>query len=162
MFMNRFLWRCEIIELNQLNPDEEAAVFAILKPLRGEGSSVRFLESDADAVIGQVRKKRPLDSDSLSSEVEEDRDVIERTPHWTLKQIVKNDDDGKLMKTKEAASYLAISERQLQYEAQRGNIAVVRMGKTGIRFVKQDLDEFVDRFRTAASWAEEGGASWQV
>ena len=76
MFMNRFLWRCEIIELNQLNPDEEAAVFAILKPLQGEGDTARYLESEADAAIEEVRR-RPQDSHPLSSDAEEDHNVID-------------------------------------------------------------------------------------
>jgi len=69
---------------------------------------------------------------------------------------------GPLLKTKQAAQYLAISERQLQYEVQRGNISFVRMGKSGIRFTANDLDEYVGRYRNAASWACHGGESWQV
>jgi excisionase family DNA binding protein len=162
MFMNRWLFRHEIVDLNELSAEEEWEVFGFLKPFQGVADKGQFLESDADTVIAQVRRNRPYESRTLSKGIEEDRNVIENMPDWTPNQTTKNTRGGRLMKTKEAASYLAISERQLQYEAQRGNIAVVRMGKTGIRFVKQDLDEFVDRFRTAASWAEEGGASWQV
>jgi predicted DNA-binding transcriptional regulator AlpA len=76
MFLNRFLRRCRIIALNQLNPDEEAAVFAILTPLQGEGDTARYLESEADAAIEEVRR-RPQDSHPLSSDAEEDHDVID-------------------------------------------------------------------------------------
>jgi predicted DNA-binding transcriptional regulator AlpA len=73
---NRFLRRCQIIELNQLDSDEEAAVFTILKPLQGEGDTARYLESEADAAIEQVRR-RPQDSHPLSSDAEEDPNVID-------------------------------------------------------------------------------------
>lgn len=59
MFLNRWLFRHEVIEQNQLNSDEEKAVFAVLKSFQGEGGAERFLESEADAVIGQVRRGRP-------------------------------------------------------------------------------------------------------
>jgi excisionase family DNA binding protein len=76
MFMNRWLLRQEIIDLNELSPEEERAVFSILKPYQGEGERARFLESDADAAIEEVRR-RPQDSNPLSSGGEEDRNVID-------------------------------------------------------------------------------------
>lgn len=54
---------------------------------------------------------------------------------------------GPLMKSKQAANYLAISERQLQYLSQRGEVAVIRIGKSGVRYDRLDLDEFVTRHR---------------
>lgn len=77
MFMNRWLFRHEVIELNQLNSDEQKAVFTLLKPLQGEGDRARFLESEADAAIEEVRR-RPRDSHALSKWIEEDDEVIEQ------------------------------------------------------------------------------------
>ena len=54
---------------------------------------------------------------------------------------------GPLMKSKQAANYLAISERQLQYLSQRGEVAVIRIGKSGVRYDRLDLDAFVDCHR---------------
>ena len=56
---------------------------------------------------------------------------------------------GPLLKTKQAADYLAIGERQLQYEVARENIGCVRLGKNCIRFAQDDLDEYVNRHRIA-------------
>lgn len=54
---------------------------------------------------------------------------------------------GPLMKSKQAANYLAISERQLQYLSQRGEVAIIRIGKSGVRYDRLDLDAFVARHR---------------
>jgi hypothetical protein len=54
---------------------------------------------------------------------------------------------GPLMKSKQAANYLAISERQLQYLSQRGEVAVIRIGKSGVRYDRLDLDAFVAHHR---------------
>ena len=75
MFMNRWLFRHEVIELNQLTSDEHVVVFAVLKPFLGEGGQERFLESEADRTIEEVR--RPRDSYPLSSDEEEDCNVID-------------------------------------------------------------------------------------
>ena len=75
MFMNRGLLRQEIVEQNELSPTEEAAVFSILKPFKGLEEKTRFLEAEADAAIGEVR--RPRDSHPLFVRVEEDRSVID-------------------------------------------------------------------------------------
>jgi predicted DNA-binding transcriptional regulator AlpA len=76
MFMNRWLFRHEVIELNQLTSDEQVVVFAVLKPFFGEGGQERFLESEADRIIEEVRR-RPQDSYPLSSDAEEDCNVID-------------------------------------------------------------------------------------
>jgi len=55
---------------------------------------------------------------------------------------------GPLMKSKQAANYLAISERQLQYLSQRGEVAFIRIGKSGVRYDRADLDQFVDCHRS--------------
>jgi len=75
-FMNRRLVKQEIIGLNELSPEEAAAVFAILKPLQGAGDTARYLESEADAAIEEVRR-RPRESRPLFGWIEEDRDVID-------------------------------------------------------------------------------------
>ena len=56
-FMNRRLVKQELIDLNELSPEEEAAVFAILKPLQGAGDTALYLESEADAAIEEVRRR---------------------------------------------------------------------------------------------------------
>lgn len=53
---------------------------------------------------------------------------------------------GPLLKTNQAATYLAISPRQVQYLAQRGELACVRFGNS-TRYTTADLDEFVGRHR---------------
>ena len=77
MFMNRWLTRVEIVELNKLNADEETLVFARLDVHCKSGAVDCFLEQDADEVIGLVRR-RPLNSGQgfFSEEQKEDRSVI--------------------------------------------------------------------------------------
>ena len=160
MFMNRWLFRHEIIELNELSPEEEAMVFSMLQPLHGDGEKARFLESQADSVIDQAR--RPQDSTPLSSGAEEDRNVIERvTGVAPRQQTGRQGSGGPLLRTKQAAQYLAIGERQLQYEVEKENITCVRLGKRCIRFTKEDLDEYVSRHRNADMWTRGGGRTWQ-
>jgi hypothetical protein len=77
MFMNRWLFRHEIVELNELNTEEQKEVFAVLKPSLGEGGKERFLESEADRIIEELRR-RPRDSRPLSGWIEEDVEVIEQ------------------------------------------------------------------------------------
>jgi len=55
---------------------------------------------------------------------------------------------GPLLKLKEAAHYLAISTRQLQYLSHRREVAFIRIGKSGVRYDRADLDEFVARHRS--------------
>ena len=78
MFMNRWLTRVEIVELNKLNADEETLVFARLDVHCKSGAVDCFLEQDADEVIGLVRR-RPLNSGQgfFSEEQKEDRSVID-------------------------------------------------------------------------------------
>jgi excisionase family DNA binding protein len=53
---------------------------------------------------------------------------------------------GPLLKTKEAAEYLRISPRQVQYLSGRGELPCIRMGKS-TRYTTTDLEEFVSRHR---------------
>ena len=55
---------------------------------------------------------------------------------------------GPLFKLEEAANYLAISKRQLQYLSKRGEVAFIRIGKSGVRYDRADLDQFVDCHRS--------------
>lgn len=55
---------------------------------------------------------------------------------------------GPLFKLEEAAKYLAISKRQLQYLSKRGEVAFIRIGKSGVRYDRADLDQFVDCHRS--------------
>lgn len=54
---------------------------------------------------------------------------------------------GALMKTGQAAEYLAISVRQLQYLSERQEVAVIQMGKGCVRYDRADLDDYIDRRR---------------
>ncbi len=51
---------------------------------------------------------------------------------------------GRLLKSKQAAEYLCISERTLWNLQNEGKIKVVRMGRL-IRFDPEDLNEFIER-----------------
>lgn len=53
---------------------------------------------------------------------------------------------GPLLKINQAATYLAISPRQVQYLSNRGELACVRFGNS-TRYTTADLDEFVGRHR---------------
>ncbi len=52
------------------------------------------------------------------------------------------------MKSRQAASYLAISERTLWNLQKDGKIKSVRMGRL-IRFDPADLDDFIEQAKTA-------------
>jgi hypothetical protein len=54
---------------------------------------------------------------------------------------------GALLKTEQAAEYLAISVRQLQYLSERQEVAVIEMGRNCIRYDRADLDDYIDRRR---------------
>lgn len=53
---------------------------------------------------------------------------------------------GPLLMTEEAAKYLAISPRQVQYLSNRGELPCIKMA-TSTRYSPADLDEFIDRCR---------------
>jgi excisionase family DNA binding protein len=101
---------------------------------------------DQDYVSEFIEKNRPANADRVSSSKKEDLNVIDFSE--AEKVVV-----GPLLKTKQAADYLAIGERQLQYEVGKGNIRCVRFGKNCIRFTQEDLDEYVNRHRTVCPTA---------
>lgn len=53
---------------------------------------------------------------------------------------------GPLLKTNQAATYLAISPRQVQYLSKRGQLPCIQIGKS-TRYTTADLDAFVGRHR---------------
>ncbi|MBW2647834.1 MAG: helix-turn-helix domain-containing protein [Deltaproteobacteria bacterium] len=53
----------------------------------------------------------------------------------------------RLIKPKDAAGYLAVSERTLWKLSQNNTIPVVRMGRA-VRYDRQDLDGFIQRAKT--------------
>lgn len=57
---------------------------------------------------------------------------------------------SKLLKSKEAAEYLCISERTLWNLQNTGQVKVVRMGRL-IRFDPVDLDNFIEEAKTVNS-----------
>ncbi|MCD6175670.1 MAG: helix-turn-helix domain-containing protein [Planctomycetes bacterium] len=57
---------------------------------------------------------------------------------------------SRLLKSKEAANYLCISERTLWNLQNIGKIKTVRMGRL-IRFDPIDLDEFIEQAKTVIS-----------
>lgn len=57
---------------------------------------------------------------------------------------------SRLLKSKEAAKYLCISERTLWNLQNSGKIKAVRMGRL-IRFDPIDLDEFIEQAKTVVS-----------
>jgi len=52
--------------------------------------------------------------------------------------------NDRLLKTKEAAAILGVSERQLQYEVAKGRIAVVRLNRN-VRFQAKELRFYIER-----------------
>jgi hypothetical protein len=55
MHLNRLLTRRQIVELNDLSPEDEMAIFSLLRPLQGMGEAAKYLESQVDRVIEVVR-----------------------------------------------------------------------------------------------------------
>ena len=54
----------------------------------------------------------------------------------------------RLLNVKEAAAYLAISERKLWSITKAETIPAVRMSPRLVRYDRQDLDEFIQRAKT--------------
>ena len=56
--LNRFMTRQNIIEDNELNDAEIKSVFSQLRPEIGAGEGAKYLEEDADKIIGKVRRRQ--------------------------------------------------------------------------------------------------------
>jgi excisionase family DNA binding protein len=57
------------------------------------------------------------------------------------------DDQQSLLRPKDAAEVLGVSERYLSSLSRRGELPFVRMGKRAIRYSRLDLAAFIDRRR---------------
>ena len=55
-----------------------------------------------------------------------------------------------LLKVRDAARLLAVSERFLQSLTRSGVVPSVRLGKRGVRYLKQDILEVIDAHRSRA------------
>jgi excisionase family DNA binding protein len=138
MFLNRWLFRHEIVELNDLKPDEEASVFASLQPFQGEGQKARYLESDADEVIGSVRRlrvgrvwARPHRALGLSVDAEEGRNVPACWADTVQKNMETSDSSAAkplLVDEKTAAQMLGVSRRTVFDLNEEGSLRAVRIG----------------------------------
>ena len=58
--------------------------------------------------------------------------------------------NSRLIRPKEAAGYLAISERKLWTMTQGGAISTVRLGRS-VRYDRRDLDEFIAKSKTGVN-----------
>jgi excisionase family DNA binding protein len=153
-FMNRRLVKQELIDLNELSPEEAALVFAILKPLQGEGDQALFLESDADALIAQLRKVRPSDSCPLSKWIEEDDEVIEQNVgdrnSWAASvepaggKPFRKPPPLLLVDEEQAARMLGVSRRTIFDLNKQGTLPSVMVGSRKKYSVKM-LRGFADR-----------------
>jgi excisionase family DNA binding protein len=67
------------------------------------------------------------------------------------KMMPAADDQQSLLRPKDAADVLGVSERYLSSLARRGELPSVRMGKRAIRYSRADLAAFIDRLRSPHS-----------
>ena len=104
---------------------------------------------------GRVVERPPLDSGGYLSAREETRPMEaaidpaagKRYPEQPRGQPgFRPTVAGPLLKTEEAANYLAISPRQVQYLSDRGELPCIKMA-TSTRYSPADLDEFIDQCR---------------
>lgn len=153
MFMNRWLSRAEIVELNNLDADEESLVFARLGVHRKSGAVDCFLEQDADRVIGLVRR-RPPQADRPSFCVEaEDVEVIEQAVGaknaWAASVDQRIEKPSKklpailLVDEKQAAQMLGVSRRMIFDLNKQGTLPSVKVGARKKYSVKM-LRSFAD------------------
>jgi excisionase family DNA binding protein len=57
-------------------------------------------------------------------------------------------DEQSLLRPKDAADLLGVSERYLSTLSKRGELPFVRMGRRAIRYARADLAAFIDRRRS--------------
>ena len=147
MFMNRWLKRKEIVEVNELTKEEEKRVFERLVPL--DGSLGRYLEDDVDRVIGEVRRGvRPPISDRLS--VLEKEAGMSMGDAWAA-SVSRVDKAGVLepltpllVNESEAAKILAVSRRTVFDLEKRGMLTSVRIGSLK-RYALATLKAFAEK-----------------
>jgi excisionase family DNA binding protein len=152
VFLNRWLYRHELIEQNQLDSQEQVAVFAVLKPFQVEGGEERFLESEADSVIGLVRSGRPHGIRSLSVEAEDVQVNDQESSHrnaWavsvdrTCEKPFRKSPTLLLVDEEQAAQMLGVSRRTIFDLNKQGTLPSVMVGSRKKYSVKM-LRAFAD------------------
>jgi len=163
MHLNRLLTRHKIVELNDLSPEDEMAIFALLRPLQGMGEAAKYLESQVDRGIevvrlgGAVERIGTREAPGSAASQHEDRPppdprrCVQEPEHYQKEdgEPMPAILDTPLMNTRDAARYLGISGRQLQYEVSRGRITVVRLNRN-LRFTERSLRSFIEQHTIAA------------
>lgn len=71
LHLNRYMSRQNIIDDNELEEAEIRFVFSQLNPLFGSGDDAKYLEEDADEVIGMIRRPPKSDQSSFYDEQKE-------------------------------------------------------------------------------------------
>lgn len=147
MFMNRWRYRREIVEENCLTPAEEREVFHVLRPLLGQGEAARYLECDADEVIGSVRRGRPSLGKPLFVGEEEGRSMAPRQVNSWADSVKKEEPEAVhaapplLMDEKQSARMLGVSRRTLFELNKRGVLSSRRIGRRKLYLVS-DIESF--------------------
>jgi len=165
MFMNRLLFKEEIIEGNELSLVEQAQVFSVLKPLEGRGKKARFLECDADHVIGDVRRRagRPPDAEGLSVPMEAPAmntsvpliDVVERFCDRLddaigrlldrLGPAATPEPQRRVLTSEEAAEAMRLKNSQTVMRwCRQGRITGMKLGKKWL-IPQESVDEYLRR-----------------
>jgi len=147
VFMNRWLTRREIVEVNGLTKEEEGQVFERLVPL--DGSLGRYLEEDADRVIGEVRRGvRPPAPDRLS--VLEKEAGMSMGDAWAASVSSVGEAEISeplpplLVNERQAAKILAVSRRTVFDLEKRGVLTSVRIGSLK-RYALATLKAFAEK-----------------
>jgi len=147
VFMNRWLKRKEIVEVNELTKEEENRVFERLVPL--DGSLGRYLEDDVDRVIGEVRRGvRPPVSDRLS--VLEKEAGMSMGDAWAASVSSVGESEildsfpPLLVSERQAARILSVSRRTVFDLEKRGMLTSVRIGSLK-RYALATLKAFAEK-----------------
>ena len=113
----------------------------LTEPSDGHRGDSRWKAND----FGGPGRDRRLRPDAAGSHCAEETQPM-GTGSSAVAQRVPNAARGPLLKTIDAAKYLAISARQVQYLSSRGELPVIQIGGS-TRYAQGDLDDFVDRCR---------------
>jgi len=140
LFAEGLLSKQQVMDEFGVPKELESKLFAILKPRVGKLYWKREVDPALEKVLGIGNRPAFANDESPSDK--------EYSNMGAVNQLLEQRVNGPLLKTKQAADYLAIGERQLQYEVAKNRIACVRFGKNCIRFTQEDLDEYVDRHRS--------------
>jgi len=147
VFMNRWLTRAEIVEVNGLTREEENQIFERLVPL--DRSLGRYLEDDVDRVIGEVRRGvRPPISDQLS--VRKKEAGMSMGDAWAASVSSVGDSEildsfpPLLVSERQAARILSVSRRTVFDLEKRGILTSVRIGSLK-RYALSTLKAFAEK-----------------